>query len=104
MEWDWVEAAKEAVVGDEGYATRAFEYINDNQWAADALAGAAVAGGQYLMQKDQQDFQREQSDQAWRRKLSLTEAPELNKDDYNWSNLTDGGLTGSGGLISRANK
>lgn len=84
------------------YATKAFSYVNENQWAADALAGGAVAAGQYLLQKDQQEFQEKQDDKAWRRKLSLTEAPALNKDQYQWSNLTDGGLTGSGGLISRA--
>lgn len=91
----------DAIYGEDGYATNAFKYVNENQWAADALAGAAVAGGQYLLQKDQQQYQEEQDDKAWRRKLSLTEAPELNKDQYQWSNLTDGGLTGNG-LISKA--
>ncbi|WP_020409801.1 hypothetical protein [Hahella ganghwensis] len=35
-------------------ASKAWDYVNENEWAADAIAGAAGAGLTYLQQKDQQ--------------------------------------------------
>ena len=85
-----------------GYATTAFEYVRDNEWAANAVAGAAVAGGQYLLQKDQQEYQTRREDKSWDRRMELTKAPKLNREDYDWSNLAGNGL--NGGLISQANQ
>src|SRR5690554_3605790 len=96
-------AVGDALFGEEGYVTDAFNYIKKNEWAANAIAGAAVAGGNYLLQKDQQKFQQRQEDRAWNRKLELTKAPSLDGSKLDWSNLVDGGLTGSG-LISEASK
>jgi len=93
----------EALFGDEGYATEAFGFLKKNEWAANAVAGAAVAGGNYLLQKDQQEYDTRREDKAWNRKMELTKAPTINKADYDWSNLSGGGLMG-GGLISQAKR
>ena len=85
-----------------GYATTAFNYVSNNEWAANAVAGAAVAGGQYLLQKDQQKYDTQREDKAYNRRMELTKAPTINKADYDWSNLSGDGLVG-GGLISQAN-
>jgi len=74
-------------------------YLNENEWAANALAGAAAGGAAYLAQKDQQKFQRRESDKAWERKVSLAQAPKMNMDKYNWSDLSAGSMT-NGGLIA----
>lgn len=34
-------------------------YLNKNEWASDALAGAAAGAGQYLLQEDQQKHERD---------------------------------------------
>ena len=85
-----------------GYATTAFNYVSNNEWAANAVAGASVAGGQYLLQKDQQKYDTQREDKAYNRRMELTKAPTINKADYDWSNLSGDGLVG-GGLISQAN-
>ena len=74
-------------------------YISENEWAANALAGGAVAAGNYLLQKDQQEYERRQSDKAWERKTSLAQAPDLDMEKYDWSDLSTGSMT-NGGLIA----
>jgi hypothetical protein len=86
-----------------GYASDAFSYVQNNEWAANAVAGAATAGAGYLIQKDQQDYDTRREDKAWNRKMELTKAPTIDGAAYDWSSLTDGGLT-DGGLITQANQ
>jgi hypothetical protein len=97
---NWLMSAGNAVAG---YATDAFSYVQNNEWAANAVAGAATAGAGYLMQKDQQDYDTRREDKAWNRKMDLTKAPTIDGGAYDWSNLSDGGLVGSG-LITQANQ
>lgn len=83
-------------------------FLEENQWASDALAGGAAAGLNYLSQKDEQKFLRRQEDRAWDRKMHLAKAPDIDKEKYNWTDMasgsvTNGGLT-NGGLISGAQK
>lgn len=88
-------------------ASKAFNatatYFSNNEWAANALAGAAAGGAAYLMQKDQQDFQRREADKAWDRKVSLAKGGDVDMAKYDWSDLSSGGLT-DGGLISQAKR
>lgn len=85
------------------YGSKALDYLQDNEWAANALAGAAAGGAAYLLQKDQQNFERRENDRAWNRKLHLSEAPTVDEGQYDWSDLSSGSLT-DGGLISQARK
>jgi len=84
-------------------ASQAFSGVGDffqnNQWAADAAAGAAAAGLNYMAQKDEQEFQRRETDKAWDRKMHLAKAPDINMDKYHWNDLASGSLT-DGGLIA----
>lgn len=91
---DWVNSIAD-------YGSQALDYLAENEWAANALAGAAVAGVSYLTAKEEQDFRREESDRAWDRKLHLSEAGSVDEAKYDWSDLANGGLT-DGGLISQA--
>lgn len=93
---EWVNAISD-------YGSAALDYLEDNEWAANAVAGAATAGLNYLVAKDEQDFRREEADRLWNRKMELTKAGTLDAGKYNWSNLADGGLT-DGGLIAAAKK
>ena len=81
----------------------ALDYLEDNEWAANALAGAAAGGLAYLNAQEERDFRREESDRAWDRKLHLAEAPNIDAGQYDWSDLTQGGLT-DGGLIAQAKR
>jgi len=94
MEWinDIAEGVSGAFVG-------AATYLNENEWAANALTGAATAGAGYLVQKDQQKATRRESDKAWERKVSLSQAPDIDMNQYDWSDLSNGSLT-DGGLIA----
>jgi len=74
------------------------EYLNDNEWAANALTGAAAGGAAYLAQKDQQTFDRRAQTKAWDRNMSLKQAPGINMEKYQ-ANLSNGQLT-DGGLIA----
>ena len=98
MSYEWITDAKEM-------ASDAFsavgEYMSENEWAANALTGAAVGGANYLMQKDKQKAERRATDKAWDRKVSLAKAPNIDKSQYDWSDLANGSLT-NGGLISSA--
>lgn len=82
-------------------------YFQDNQWAADALAGGAAAGLNYMAQKDEQEFkenfQRRQEERAWDKRMHLAEAPNIDTKQYDWSDLASGSLT-DGGLIAGAQK
>lgn len=78
-------AAKEVAKG----ATEVFSYIDTNQWAADMLAGAATAGGQYLLQKDNQDFQ----EKLLEKKKALSMVQYGGGGGKNANSLTDGLLT-----------
>lgn len=87
-------------IGDDisGAFTATANYMNENEWAANALSGAASAGAGYLLQKDQQKAVRRESDKAWERKVSLSQAPNIDMNQYDWSDLSSGSLT-NGGLI-----
>jgi len=89
--------------GEDGVVSGAFsavgEYFEKNQWASDALAGGAAAGLNYMAQKDEQEFQRRETDKAWDRKMHLAKAPDINMDKYHWNDLASGSLT-DGGLIA----
>lgn len=85
------------------YGSSALDYLNDNEWAANALAGAAGAGAAYLLQKDQQKYERRQQQRAWDRKDDLAKPGTINQNKYDWSDLASGSLT-NGGLISRAQR
>jgi hypothetical protein len=93
---DWVNDVAE-------YGSKALDYLTENEWAANAVAGAATAGLNYLAAKEEQDFRREEADRAWDRKLHLSEAGTVDGEKYDWSDLANGGLT-DGGLISQARK
>jgi hypothetical protein len=73
-------------------------YLNDNEWAADALSGAAVGAATYLTQKDKQKADRRAETKAWDRDMSLKQAPGINMEKYQ-ANLPNGQLT-DGGLIA----
>lgn len=94
MDWvnDFANTASDAL-------TEVGNYLNENEWAANALAGAAAGGAAYLAQKDQQKFDRRQTDKAWERKLSLAKAPNMDMNKYQWSDLSSGSMT-NGGLIA----
>lgn len=81
----------------------ALDYLQNNEWAANALAGAAAAGGAYLLQKDQQNYQRREQQRAWDRQDELAKPGQLNQGQYDWSDLASGNIT-DGGLISQARK
>jgi hypothetical protein len=102
MEW-LIEAGEAAA----DYASDAFtgvgEYLQDNEWAANALQGAAAGGAAYLVQKDQQKHERRQADKKWDRKTSLLQAPNINMEKYRWDDMVNGGLTDNG-LLSKANR
>ena len=94
MEWvnDLVSGASDAF-------SEVGTYLNENEWAANALTGAAAGGAAYLAQKDQQKYERRATDKAWERKVSLSQAPNINMDKYNYSDLSSGSMT-NGGLIA----
>lgn len=81
----------------------ALDYLNDNEWAANAVAGAAGAGAAYLLQKDQQKYQRREQQRAWDRQDELAQPGTVSNAKYDWSDLASGSMT-DGGLISQATK
>jgi hypothetical protein len=101
---DWLIEVGETA-GD--YASDAFTevgvYFQDNEWAANALQGAAAGGAAYLVQKDQQEHERRQADKKWDRETSLLQAPNINMEKYRWDDMVNGGLTDRG-LLSKANR
>lgn len=62
-------------------------YLDEHQWAADAVKGAAVGGAGYLMQKDQQQHEEKLADKRYKRevdlKLQYSQAPVLGGDSLN---------------------
>ena len=72
------------------------EFLNENEWAADALSGAAVGAATYLTQKDEQEARRKEVTTKFDRKTSLAQAPDINMQGYGLTNgkLTNGLLTG----------
>ena len=72
------------------------EFLNENEWAADALSGAAVGAATYLTQKDEQEARRKEATTKFDRKTSLAQAPDINMQGYGLNNgkLTNGLLTG----------
>ena len=72
------------------------EFLNENEWAADALSGAAVGAATYLTQKDEQEARRKEATTKFDRKTSLAQAPDINMQGYGLTNgkLTNGLLTG----------
>jgi len=72
------------------------EFLNENEWAADALTGAAVGAGNYLVQKDKQEARRKEATTKFDRKTSLAQAPDINMQGYGLTKgkLTNGLLTG----------
>lgn len=93
--YDWISTGIE--VGSQALADVG-TYLSENEWAANAMAGAAVGAANYLTQKDQQKYERRETDKAWDRKVSLAKAPDVDMDKYNWSDLSGGSMT-NGGLI-----
>jgi hypothetical protein len=96
MAYEWVNDLTDV-------GSSALEYLNDNEWAANALSGAAGAGLNYLVQKDQQKYQRREQQRAWDRQDTLAKPGTVNPDRYDWSDLANGSMT-NGGLISSARK
>lgn len=94
MAYDWINDVADA-------ASSAFDYIGDNEWAANAIAGAASAGLSYYQAEQEDKRRREAEDRAWDRKMSLAQAPEVDQSKYDWSNLASGELT-DGGLLKQA--
>lgn len=41
------------------FGSSVFDYISENEWAANFVAGAATGAGQYLLQEDQQKHERD---------------------------------------------
>jgi len=72
------------------------EFLNENEWAADALSGAAVGAATYLTQKDEQEARRKEATTKFDRKTSLAQAPDINMQGYGLTSgkLTNGLLTG----------
>lgn len=86
------------------YGSKALDYLKDNEWAANALAGAATAGLTYLAAQDQIKAQRRETQRQREHQMYLSSAGDVNVDQYgDYSTLTNGALTDSG-LLSQAKK
>lgn len=65
------------------------EYLNNNQWAADALKGAATGAAQYMNQRDQiKALEREGSrDREFKERLYYAKSGDIDMKKYDFSNL-----------------
>jgi len=83
-------------------ASDAFDYVKNNEWAGDMVAGAAGAAGSYLLQKDQQNHERDMVREKRSYDVSVNNvAPgAMNMSAYG-SGLTKNGMLTEGLLTKR---
>lgn len=100
---DLIEVAGYAADDAAKYTSMAFDYVKDNEWAADALAGAAGAAGAYMMQEDQQKHERDMNREKRSFDVSVNNvAPgQINMANYG-AGLTKNGMLTEGLLTKKS--
>lgn len=104
MEWfdDLIEVAGYAADDAKKYTSEAFGFIKNNEWAADALAGAAGAAGAYMMQEDQQKHERDMAREKRSFDVSVNNVEPGAVDMSNYgSGLTKNGMLTNGLLTKK---
>lgn len=99
---DLIDAAGYAADDAASYASNAFNYIKDNEWAGDLVAGAAGAAGSYLMQEDQQKHDRDmlREKRSYEVNVNNVAPGEFSMTNYG-AGLTQNGLLTNGALAKK---
>ena len=79
----------------------AFDYIGENEWAANALGGAAGAAGAYMMQEDEQAHERDllREKRSYDVNISNVAPGEMDMSNYG-AGLTKNGML-TNGLLTK---
>lgn len=87
------------------FGSDALEVLRQNEWAANALAGAAQAGLGYLARRDEIRAKERAADRDREHQMYMASAGDIDLAGYgnNYSTLTNGALTDAG-LIRQSQK